>query len=60
MHNTLSFSHISMPSILAVLGAAIERFALFQQGMQVGVMGDAGFGKGNFLGFLRCDLCRNW
>lgn len=49
MIDTPSFSHISMPSIFAVVGAAIERFALFQAQTQLGIMGDAGFGKGNFL-----------
>jgi len=44
-----SFSHISMPSILAVLTAATERFKLFQHEVQIGVMGDSAFGKGNFL-----------
>lgn len=44
-----SFAHISMPSILAVLTAATQRFKLFQQDIQIGIMGDSAFGKGNFL-----------
>lgn len=49
MNETPSFSHISMPSILAVLNAAVARFKLFQNETQIGVMGDSAFGKGNFL-----------